>query len=121
VRFTVDTSHSIRMPFVPPGAVTGIASQPLTSMTSAIRPGAESSLEIPFWPQRPRTQLESEESSILLARTWCASVALLLNKLDLVLLFDTNPAHYRHAMLVEQEERARVRFCKALHHGRNSR
>jgi hypothetical protein len=115
------------MPFVPAGGVTGIGILLSRAMTSPIRSVAESSLEIPFWPQRPRlselaaahTQLGSEESSSLLARIWCASVALLLNKLDLVLLFDTKPAHYRHAILVEQEERARVRFFKALHHCRN--
>jgi hypothetical protein len=42
------------MPFVPAGAVTGIGSLPLTSMTSAIQSVAEFSPEVPFWPQLPR-------------------------------------------------------------------
>ena len=43
-----------RMPFTPAGAVTGIGSLPLTSVTSAIQTVAEYSGEIPFWPQLPR-------------------------------------------------------------------
>lgn len=42
------------MPFTPAGAVTGIGSLPLTSVTSAIQSIAEFSPEIPFWPQLPR-------------------------------------------------------------------
>lgn len=42
------------MPFTPTGAVTGIGSLPLTSVTSAIQSIAEFSPEIPFWPQLPR-------------------------------------------------------------------
>jgi hypothetical protein len=42
------------MPFVPAGAVTGIGSLPLTSVTSAIYSVAKFSPEIPFWPQLPR-------------------------------------------------------------------
>src|SRR5580658_4633084 len=50
------------MPFVPAGAVTGIGSLPLTSITSAIRSVAEFSPEVPFWPQMP--QLSDRESVI---------------------------------------------------------
>src|SRR3984893_11707252 len=46
--------HTYRMPFTPAGAVTGIGSLPLTSVTSAIQSIAEFSPEIPFWPQLPR-------------------------------------------------------------------
>jgi hypothetical protein len=46
--------HTYRMPFTPAGAVTGIGSLPLTSVTSAIESIAEFSPEIPFWPQLPR-------------------------------------------------------------------
>jgi hypothetical protein len=42
------------MPFVAAGAVTGIGSLPVTSITSAIRSVAKFSPEIPFWPQLPR-------------------------------------------------------------------
>jgi hypothetical protein len=42
------------MPYVPAGAVTGIGSLPLTSVTSAIYSVAEFSPEVPFWPQLPR-------------------------------------------------------------------
>ncbi|MEA2257181.1 MAG: hypothetical protein QOJ51_6 [Acidobacteriaceae bacterium] len=54
VRSTVDISQTTRMPFVPAGAVTGIGSLPLTSVTSAIYSVAKFSPEIPFWPQLPR-------------------------------------------------------------------
>jgi hypothetical protein len=47
-------SHACRMPFVAAGAVTGIGSLPVTSITSAIRSVAKFSPEIPFWPQLPR-------------------------------------------------------------------
>ena len=50
------------MPFVAAGAVTGIGSLPLTSITSAIRSVAEFSPEVPFWPQLP--QLSERESVI---------------------------------------------------------
>jgi hypothetical protein len=50
------------MPFVAAGAVTGIGSLPLTSITSAVRSVAEFSPEIPFWPQLPRL---SERESIV--------------------------------------------------------
>ncbi len=50
------------MPFVAAGAVTGIGSLPLTSITSAIRSVAEFSPEVPFWPQMP--QLSERESVI---------------------------------------------------------
>jgi hypothetical protein len=50
------------MPFVPAGAVTGIGSLPLTSVTSAIYSVAEFSPEVPFWPQLPR--LSNRESVI---------------------------------------------------------
>jgi len=42
------------MPPLLAGAVTGIGSLPLTSVTEAIRSIAEFSPEIPFWPQLPR-------------------------------------------------------------------
>jgi hypothetical protein len=42
------------MPFTPAGAVTGIGSLPLISVSSAIQSIAEFSPEIPFWPQLPR-------------------------------------------------------------------
>src|ERR1700716_559318 len=50
------------MPFVAAGAVTGIGSLPLTSITSAIHSVAEFSPEIPFWPQLPR--LSEREAAI---------------------------------------------------------
>ena len=50
------------MPFVPAGAVTGIGSLPLMSAASAIQSVAESSAEIPFWPQLPKL---SERESII--------------------------------------------------------
>ena len=50
------------MPFVAAGAVTGIGSLPLTSVTSAIRSVAEFSPEVPFWPQLP--QLSERESIV---------------------------------------------------------
>jgi hypothetical protein len=55
-------SHSDRKPFVAAGAVTGIGSLPLTSVTPAIRAVAEFSPEVPFWPQLPR---RSERESIV--------------------------------------------------------
>jgi hypothetical protein len=50
------------MPFAPAGAVTGIGSLPLTSMTGAIRSVAEFSPEVPFWPQLPRL---SEQETVI--------------------------------------------------------
>src|SRR5258708_15919993 len=50
------------MPFVAAGAVTGVGSLPLTSVTSAIRSVAEFSPEVPFWPQLP--QLSQQESIV---------------------------------------------------------
>ncbi len=50
------------MPFVAAGAVTGIGSLPLTSITSAVRSVAEFSPEVPFWPQLP--QLSERESIV---------------------------------------------------------
>ena len=44
------------------GAVTGIGSLPLTSVTSAVRAVAEFSPEVPFWPQLP--QLSQQESIV---------------------------------------------------------
>jgi hypothetical protein len=62
VQATVVSSHAVRIPFVAAGAVTGIGSLPLTSITSAIRSVAEFSPEVPFWPQMP--QLSEQESVI---------------------------------------------------------
>jgi hypothetical protein len=62
VQSTVIPSHTVRLPFLPAGAVTGIGSLPLTSIPSAIRAVAEFSPEIPFWPQMPRL---SERESII--------------------------------------------------------
>jgi hypothetical protein len=62
VQPTVIPSHTSRTPFVAAGAVTGIGSLPLTSITSAIRSVAEFSPEVPFWPQLP--QLSERESIV---------------------------------------------------------
>src|SRR5258708_17101276 len=62
VQSTPIRSHTTRMPFVAAGAVTGIGSLPLTSITSAVRSVAEFSPEIPFWPQLP--QLSKRESIV---------------------------------------------------------
>jgi len=62
VQPTVMSSNTSRTPFVAAGAVTGIGSLPLTSITSAIRSVAEFSPEVPFWPQMP--QLSEQESVI---------------------------------------------------------
>jgi hypothetical protein len=62
VRPTAIPSPASRMPFVAAGAVTGIGSLPLTSITSAIRSVAEFSPEVPFWPQLP--QLSEREKVI---------------------------------------------------------
>ena len=59
---TVIASHTSRTPFVAAGAVTGIGSLPLRSITSAIRSVAEFSPEVPFWPQLP--QLSERESIV---------------------------------------------------------
>lgn len=53
-------SHKVRKSFTPAGAVTGIGSLPLTSVSSAIDSVAQYSPEVPFWPQLPqRSQSES--------------------------------------------------------------
>jgi hypothetical protein len=62
VQPTAIRSHTSRLPFVAAGAVTGIGSLPLTSITSAIRSVAELSPEVPFWPQLP--QLSERESIV---------------------------------------------------------
>jgi hypothetical protein len=54
--------HGGRKPFAPAGAVTGIGSLPVTSVTLAIQSVAEFSPEVPFWPQLP--QLSVSESAI---------------------------------------------------------
>jgi hypothetical protein len=54
VRSTANPSYIDRSSFAPFGAVTGIGSLPLTSVEGAIRSIAESSPEVPFWPQLPR-------------------------------------------------------------------
>jgi hypothetical protein len=59
---TTNRARTIRMPFIPAGAVTGIGSLPLISAASAIQAVAEFSAEIPFWPQLP--QLSERESII---------------------------------------------------------
>src|SRR5438309_1296937 len=62
VQLTAVSSHTGRMPFVAAGAVTGIGSLPLPTITSAIRSVAEFSPEVPFWPQLP--QLSERESIV---------------------------------------------------------
>jgi hypothetical protein len=62
MRSTAISSHTYRSSFTPAGAVTGIASLPLTSVAAAIRSIAELSPEIPFWPQLP--QISRRESAI---------------------------------------------------------
>jgi hypothetical protein len=54
--------QKIRKAFVPAGAVTGIGSLPLTSVSAAIQSVATHSPEIPFWPQLP--QRSESESAI---------------------------------------------------------
>src|ERR1700757_1515275 len=62
VHTTTIKSPTGRMPFVAAGAVTGIGSLPLTSITSAVSAVAEFSPEVPFWPQVP--QLSKRESIV---------------------------------------------------------
>jgi hypothetical protein len=62
VRPTTIPTYNSRMPFTAAGAVTGIGSLPLTSVTSAIQVVAEFSPEVPFWPQLP--QLSERESVV---------------------------------------------------------
>jgi hypothetical protein len=62
-------ARSIRMPFVPAGAVTGIGSLPLMSAASAIQAVAEFSSEIPFWAQL--SQLSERES--IIGQVWASS------------------------------------------------
>ena len=52
-----------RKSFTPAGAVTGIGSLPLTSVSAAIDAVAEYSPEIPFWPQLP--QRSDSEGAII--------------------------------------------------------
>jgi hypothetical protein len=54
--------HGGRKPFAPAGAVTGIGSLPLLSVSSAIQSVAEFSPEVPFWPQLPQRSVS--ESAI---------------------------------------------------------
>src|SRR5712675_3469741 len=62
VQSVAKRSYTIRKPFVSAGAVTGIGSLPLTSVSSAIQAVAQFSPEVPFWPQLP--QLSLSESAI---------------------------------------------------------
>jgi hypothetical protein len=55
-------SYKVRKAFTPAGAVTGIGSLPLTSVSSAIESVAQYSPEVPFWPQLP--QRSESESAI---------------------------------------------------------
>jgi hypothetical protein len=51
-----------RKPFTPAGAVTGIGSLPLSSVSAAVESVARFSPELPFWPQLP--QRSESESAI---------------------------------------------------------
>ena len=51
--------HKVRKAFTPAGAVTGIGSLPLTSVSAAIESVVQYSPEVPFWPQLPQRS-ESE-------------------------------------------------------------
>jgi hypothetical protein len=62
VSLRTSPTRTIRKPFDPAGAITGIGSLPVTSTDSAIRSVAEFSPEVPFWPQLPR--LSPRESAI---------------------------------------------------------
>jgi hypothetical protein len=62
VRTEAIKSQTSRLPFVAAGAVTGIGSLPLMSISSAVRSVAELSPEVPFWPQLP--QLSERESIV---------------------------------------------------------
>src|SRR5712672_3770277 len=62
VQSVAKRSYTVRKPFVSAGAVTGIGSLPLTSVSSAIQAVAQFSPEVPFWPQLP--QLSPSESAI---------------------------------------------------------
>jgi len=62
VQSVAKRSHTVRKPFVSAGAVTGIGSLPLTSVSSAIQAVAQFSPEVPFWPQLP--QLSPSESAV---------------------------------------------------------
>ena len=55
-------SYKVRKGFTPAGAVTGIGSLPLTSVSAAIESVAQYSPEVPFWPQLP--QRSESESAI---------------------------------------------------------
>ena len=54
--------YKARKAFTPAGAVTGIGSLPLTSVSTAIECVAQHSPEVPFWPQLP--QRSESESAI---------------------------------------------------------
>jgi hypothetical protein len=54
-------AHNTRKAFTPAGAVTGIGSLPLTSVSAAIQAVAQYSPEVPFWPQLPQRS-ESEKA-----------------------------------------------------------
>ena len=55
-------SYKTRKAFTPAGAVTGIGSLPLTSISAAIESVVHHSPEVPFWPQLP--QRSESESAI---------------------------------------------------------
>jgi hypothetical protein len=55
-------SHKVRKAFTPAGAVTGIGSLPLTSVSAAIDSVAQYCPQVPFWPQLP--QRSKSESAI---------------------------------------------------------
>jgi hypothetical protein len=54
VQSVAKQSHKIRKAFTPAGAVTGIGSLPLTSVSAAIQEVAQYAPEVPFWPQLPQ-------------------------------------------------------------------
>jgi hypothetical protein len=58
----VRQSYKARKAFTPAGAVTGIGSLPLTSVSAAIDSVVQYSPEVPFWPQLP--QRSESESAI---------------------------------------------------------
>jgi hypothetical protein len=62
VQSVTKRSYTVRKPFVSAGAVTGIGSLPLTSVSSAIQAVAQFTPEVPFWPQLP--QLSPSEGAI---------------------------------------------------------
>lgn len=62
-----------------------------------------------------------KEPSFLPAPRMAHLVAPLLIEFDLMFLFDTKPAHYGQAILVEQKKCASIGFGESLHHCRNGR